>query len=170
MKQRIWFERAFQLGYAPDSFPEVLERIRGTPARLEERLRIVTAGVTIRRVDDRWSINEQVGHLIDLEPLWTGRLNDLLEGEERLRPADLTNAATHEANHNRAPLIDLLARFRTLRVAAVARLEALLEEDLVRTALHPRLEQPMSIVDLYFFVAEHDDHHLASITRLLNQD
>jgi hypothetical protein len=34
------------------------------------------------------------------------------------------------------------------------------------TAHHPRLEQPMTVVDLCFFVAEHDDHHLAAITSL----
>jgi hypothetical protein len=36
----------------------------------------------------------------------------------------------------------------------------------VRTALHPRLKRPMRLVDLCFFVAEHDDHHLATVTRL----
>ncbi len=29
--------------------------------------------------------------------------------------------------------------------------------------VHPRLKQPMSMVDLFFFIAEHDDHHLARI-------
>jgi uncharacterized damage-inducible protein DinB len=35
-----------------------------------------------------------------------------------------------------------------------------------RSALHPRLGMPMRLVDLMLFVAEHDDHHLASITEL----
>lgn len=39
-------------------------------------------------------------------------------------------------------------------------------QELMRTAAHPRLGQPMSVVDLCFFVAEHDDHHLATITEL----
>ena len=38
--------------------------------------------------------------------------------------------------------------------------------ELARTALHPRLRQPMSVVDLCFFVAEHDDHHLRTIDEL----
>ena len=38
--------------------------------------------------------------------------------------------------------------------------------DLARTALHPRLRQPMSVTDLCFFVAEHDDHHLQTIEEL----
>jgi uncharacterized damage-inducible protein DinB len=40
---------------------------------------------------------------------------------------------------------------------------------LARTAFHPRLRQLMTVADLLFFVAEHDDHHLASITQLIRQ-
>jgi hypothetical protein len=35
-----------------------------------------------------------------------------------------------------------------------------------RTGLHPRLNQPMRVIDLILFIAEHDDHHLARITEL----
>ena len=41
--------------------------------------------------------------------------------------------------------------------------------DIFRTALHPRLETPMRMMDLFYFVAEHDDHHLARITAIGNQ-
>jgi len=33
----------------------------------------------------------------------------------------------------------------------------------VKTAWHPRLKVRMRLVDLAYFVAEHDDHHLASM-------
>jgi hypothetical protein len=36
-----------------------------------------------------------------------------------------------------------------------------------RTLLHPRLKQPMRLVDHLFFAAEHDDHHLAKIWELI---
>jgi hypothetical protein len=35
------------------------------------------------------------------------------------------------------------------------------------SSLHPRLQQPMRLIDHALFVAEHDDHHLARITELL---
>jgi hypothetical protein len=35
--------------------------------------------------------------------------------------------------------------------------------------LHPRLNQPMRVVDLLFFVAEHDDYHLARISELIRE-
>ncbi|MDA0312772.1 MAG: DinB family protein [Gemmatimonadetes bacterium] len=167
MKQRTWFDRVFSLGHPVDAFPEILERLRGTPARLEERVAHVGSTVGTRRIDEAWSIHQQVGHLCDLETLWTGRLNDLLIGAERLGAADLKNEATQSAGHDDVEMCVLLLRFRRLRADLVRRLEGLEDGDLARTALHPRLEQPMSTVDLFFFVAEHDDHHLASITRLL---
>jgi uncharacterized damage-inducible protein DinB len=169
VRRRIWFERVFLLGFPPEGFPEILERVRGTPARLEERVAGLARNVATRSPGEVWSIQEHVGHLADLEPLWLGRLDDLFDGEERLRPADLANTATHEADHNAADMADVLARFRGLRERAVTRLSALTDGDLVTTALHPRLEQPMSVIDLYFFVAEHDDHHLATITRLMDE-
>lgn len=167
MTHRIWFERHFDLGLPPEAFPEIVERIRGTPARLEERLLGIPEPTLTRRPGEAWTIKEQVGHLGDLEPLWAGRLDDLLAGAKRLRPADLTNRATHEAAHDRAPLDALLGRFREYRQAVTARLDALDAAALGRTGLHPRLEQPMSVVDLFYFVAEHDDHHLARISALL---
>jgi len=49
----------------------------------------------------------------------------------------------------------------------VSQLEAADQADWVRSALHPRLKTPMRLLDLAFFVAEHDDHHLATISELI---
>jgi hypothetical protein len=38
---------------------------------------------------------------------------------------------------------------------------------LAHSLLHPRLKEPMRLVDHLFFVAEHDDHHLAWIWKLI---
>ena len=151
----------------PDALPEIVERLRGTPARLEERTRAISRERLVRREGETWSIQENVGHLLDLEPLWAGRLDDFLSGAPELRATDLTNARTTNANHNAQRLDSLLMSFRTARQAFVTRLEQLSPAQLASTALHPRLQQPMTVTDHAFFVAEHDDHHLARITELL---
>lgn len=166
MSRRVWFERTFDLGMPTTAQPELIERLRGTPARLEERTSGLSGEAVTRRPGGAWSIAEHAGHLADLEPLWLGRVDDLLAGEERLRPADLQNRATWEANHNARPLDEILAEFSRRRAELITRLEGLGEQELRVSALHPRLEQPMTVVDLCFFVAEHDDHHLATITTL----
>lgn len=161
-----WFERTFPMDLPTWMFSSVLERLRGTPARLEERIGTIPSQYLIARPNDHWSIQENIGHLLDLEPLWSGRLEDLLAGAHTLRPTDLANTATDLADHNARAVQDVLRDFRTARRTLVHRLEALTEHDLGKTALHPRLNKPMSIIDKMFFVAEHDDHHLACITTI----
>ena len=167
MPTRRWFDRQFDLGLPPEAFPDILERVRGTPARLEERVGLLAPEHLVRQVDGAWSIQENVGHLLDLEPLWAGRLDDLLAGAEHLRPADLQNRKTHTARHNEQELTRLLAGFRHARMDTVARLDPIDSDTVKRSALHPRLRQPMTVVDLFFFVAEHDDHHLARIGEIV---
>ena len=164
-----WFDREFPFDLPMEMFPYIVERLRGTPARLEERVQSLPSEILTRRDGEAWSIQENTGHLWDLEPLWAGRLDDLLAGEKRLRPADLQNRKTHEANHNANSIDTLLKSFRTEREDFVTRLDKLNEADVVWSALHPRLEQSMSVVDLIFFTAEHDNHHLTEISRLIRK-
>jgi uncharacterized damage-inducible protein DinB len=166
VENRAWFERHFESGLHEDRFPGIVERLRGTPARLEERLSGTRTDLLTHRPENKWSIQENAGHLWDLEPLWAARLDDLIAGVQQLRAADLQNRKTHEAQHNARPLAEILAGFRRERSRLVARLEILSTTDLRYTAVHPRLHQPMTGVDLFFFVAEHDDHHLATISQL----
>lgn len=165
----IWFERKFTLGLPAGMFPNVVERLRGTPARAEDLLRGVAAETLARRDGERWSIQEHLGHLLDLGWLDAARVRDFAEGRETLTAADLKNTKTHEANHNARPFGELLAEFRADRTELVRRLEEFDGETVARTALHPRLNQPMSVTDWAHFVAEHDDHHLAAMTELLRK-
>jgi len=167
VERKLWFSRRFSFDLEPWAFPNLVERLRGTPARLEDRLRGLSSAVLTTRLDGKWSIQENAGHLLDLEPLWAARLDDFQRGAERLAAADLQNQRTFDANHNASNLSDLLAAFRREREAIVRRLDRFDENLIVRAALHPRLEQPMRAIDHVLFVAEHDDHHLATITSLL---
>jgi len=169
MHRRIWFDRAFELGIPLEAFPEILERLRGTSLRLEERTSLVSGDLLTQRQEGSWSIQEHVGHLVDLEALWAARLDDFDGGKDSLRPADVENRATWDGEHNVRVLGDLLREFSSLRSAIIGRCEVMGEKGLARTAFHPRLQQPMSVVDLLFFVAEHDDHHLASISELIRR-
>ncbi len=162
-----WFERTFEFTLPVSRFPNIVERLRGTPARVEERTRGLAPEVLTVRRGDAWSIQEQAGHLLDLEMLWLVRVEEFFAGELELTAADLANRKTHEANHNQRRLQDLLSEFRESRMRLVGRLESASGEILNRTARHPRLGTPMRLIDHALFVAEHDDHHLAAISALL---
>jgi uncharacterized damage-inducible protein DinB len=162
-----WMDRNFEFTTPVEQFPTVLERLRGTPARVEEKVRGLSPAVLTRRDGEAWSIQEHLGHLLDLDELHLGRIDDLLAGAASLRPADPGNKKTHEADHNRRDVKHLAQDFRRERRLFVERLEAIDPALLSRSALHQRLGQPMRVVDMAWFVAEHDDHHLARMTELV---
>jgi uncharacterized damage-inducible protein DinB len=162
-----WIERQFNFEMPASMFPGLVERVRGTPARVEDRIKSRSRETLIRRSGDGWSIQESVGHLLAVEELWHGRLDDYDAGLNKLRPADMENRRTYAANYNEAEIEDLLASFRDSRMRFIARVENLDETGATRTALHPRLNQPMRLMDLLLFIAEHDDHHLARISELM---
>ena len=161
-----WFSRTFELGLPPKAAPEILDRLRSTPDRLAAAVAGLSPEILTKRRDNKWSIQENAGHLFDLESLWDQRLDDYVRGATVLTPTDLENRKTHEAAHNDRPISEILESFRNARLAIVERLARMTPADLSRSALHPRLQQPMTVVDLCFFVAEHDDHHLATINDL----
>lgn len=166
-QQTTWFERKFNFSGEQNIFPSIIERLRGTPARLEEKIQEVSENILTAKVNGAWSIKENVGHLIDLEPLWMGRLEDILNEETFLRIADLSNTKTHQANHNANSIQELLKTFRSDRQLTVRRLELLTEKEIYLSALHPRLKTPMKMMDHFLFVAEHDDHHLVTISQII---
>lgn len=169
-KVPAWVERKFDVPCPVEQYPNVCVRLRGTPARLEEILRQVTtnADVLVGKPQNKWSAQEHAGHLLDLEPLWMTRVDDFLAGRDTLAVADLGNRKTHEANHNALELAEILSGFRTARLRLVEHLGTFEPGVFARTSLHPRLKQPMRLVDHLYFVAEHDDHHLAKIWELID--
>ncbi len=159
----LWFERKFAFTFPAEQYPNLCVRLRGAPARLEEMVHGVPRDVLLNKPGDKWSAQEHVGHLLDLESLWMARVDDFLTGGETLTVADLSNRKTHEANHNARELAGILADFRASRLRLLDRVGIFQPVDFTRSLLHPRLKQPMRLVDHWYFVAEHDDHHLARI-------
>ena len=167
MIQMAWTQRTFSFDFPIGVFPGIIERLRGTPARIAELVSGVPDAMLIRRIADRWSVNEHIGHLIDLDELDHTRLDEFLAGAPTLSAADMTNRRTQEAGYNDVATNTILEYFRARRSELVERLEALSDEQVARTAAHPRLQKQMRLVDWTYFVAEHDDHHLARIRELI---
>lgn len=168
VERMLWFEREFSFDFLPLwMYPNVLERVRGTPARLEDLIRSTPPETLTRREGDKWSIQEQAGHLLDLEPLGMNRLDDFEQERETMHAADMENRRTHGANHNDDASERILRAFRSERMAFVSRLDEYDEAFVQRVAIHPRLKKQIRVLDLAYFVAEHDDHHLARISELI---
>src|ERR1700678_78134 len=163
-----WFERKFEFSFPAELSPNLCLRLRGTPSRLEEMVRAYPRERLVRKPAQKWSAQEHAGHLLDLEPVWMARVEDYLAGNAELITADLSNRKTHEAGHNQRHVEEILTDFRNARLQLVGRVGGLEPALFFRSIPHPRLKKPFRLVDHLYFVAEHDDHHLARIWELLN--
>ncbi|HVU98049.1 MAG TPA: DinB family protein [Puia sp.] len=161
-----WFDRSFDLSFGAERYKAIYDQLAGAPERLQQAVRGVREETLVDKPEGKWSIKEQAGHLFIMEPLWRTRFLDILEQKLALTVADLNNTATSEAGFNAEPIDELLARFVAERRQTIELLDRIDALDMQRTSLHPRLKQPMRVIDLAYFVAEHDEHHLAIVKQL----
>ena len=94
------------------------------------------------------------------------RVDDMLDGRETMREADLTNQPTIAANFNSQKIDAIVSEFQRQRTAMIQKLRELSVAQWSATSLHPRLMSQMRIVDLCQFIADHDDYHMARIRYL----
>jgi|SRR5579864_421398 len=169
ISQTAWPDRKFVYELPIGTFPTLLERLRGMPARAKELITGVPDEMLATRVNDKWSVKEHLGHLVDLEWLDDRRLSEFLNRAKVLSAADVENRATELAAHRGVPVVEIIRRLTAGREGLVRRLELLTEDHVAIVAIHPRLQKPMRLMDWVYFVAEHDDHHLAQARRAITQ-
>lgn len=168
VKQTKWIDRKFNFDFPLGIFPCLLERLRFTPIRAEIMINSIDDKILSNKPNGKWSVKEHIGHLSDVEKLWGKRIEQFLAGEKHLIAADMSNKSTTDADYNNCDTKDLLNHFKDVRSALLEKLENLDEEEVGRSALHPRLNKPMRLIDLVYFIAEHDDNELALMRSKLN--
>ena len=166
IQQMAWTSRSFAHELPVELMAAILERLRGTPVRAAALLAEFT-DAEVRRAEGGWSALEHIGHLDDLHDLDVRRLDEFLARVPVLSAADMSNRATYTARHNESRTADLLERFGVRRLEFVGRLEELTAEEASISSEHPRLRRPFRLVDWLYFLAEHDDHHLAKAREAL---
>jgi hypothetical protein len=163
VSQHPWTSRVFDHQLSVDLFPSVLERFRSGPSGVTQIITITPQRALTAKPAGKWSIQEHIGHLADLEELGERRLADFQARAEVLTAADMSNRKTEDARHNEANVWTPMQNFMEARAELVAKLEALPADVIAHVALHPRLQRPMNVVEWMFFMCEHDDHHLAKM-------
>ncbi len=163
-----WTSRKFEFNFPPEVFPAIIGRLAGTPARLEEIVNSLSKSELVRKIDNSWSVQENIGHLLDIEEFHSKRLRDYLDKKDELSPADITNKKTYDAGYNSKDLTEILQQFRIIRIDYVASLDKIDEETISRYSYHPRLIIPMRLIDYAYFAAEHDDHHIAIMRNIIS--
>jgi hypothetical protein len=142
--------------------PFYLERLEGTIARIEYRVKGVSDKVLSERFNDKWSVKQNIGHLAEVDQVGNHRIDEMLAGIPVLSPA-----VFEPQDYNPWPIEKLIEYFRKHRQANINKYRNLSDIHLIKGSLHPRLKVTMTPVDLAYFDAEHDDHHLLKISDIL---
>jgi hypothetical protein len=100
MAKLPWVERKFVFEFPVETWPDVVERFRGLPARIEDKIRGLSREA-LTWSDGGWSIQENIGHLLELESVFGRRIDDFLAGKPILSAADMSNRATADADFAR---------------------------------------------------------------------
>ena len=165
-----WTDRKFEFDFPTSLFPSIVGRLAGTPSHLEEISKSLSNEELTKKINGKWSVQENIGHLLDLEELHSIRLQEYINKADELTSADMTNKKTYESVHNSKDISEILKNFRKARTDYVSILDGLDEMIISHYAYHPRLKMPLRLIDMCFFAAEHDSHHIAAIRSIIKSE
>ena len=163
----LWINKKIDFDYPVMDYTKIIARLKRTPERISEMIKNLSEEQLKRKEGDSWSIQENIGHLINTEHLFIGRLDDFEAGKETLTPADMSNKRTNQSNYNEMSIDKVFTDFLDIREEFLVRLTNYPLEMFERSALHPRLNKPMRLVDSLYFEAEHDEHHIETIKEII---
>jgi hypothetical protein len=158
-----WFDRQMTFGLPKEMLPFYLERLDGTIPRIERKVRGLNEIQLIARPDGKWSIKQHIGHLAEVDQVANKRIGEMRSGADVMSPA-----VFEPQDYNPWPLDKVLDFFLSTRHTNLDAYRAIPEEDLLKASKHPRLGVMMTPVDLAWFDAEHDDHHLVKINEIIS--
>lgn len=161
-----WFERSFTFGLPAGMLPFCLERLEGTLPRIEQKVRGVSSQVLSHQPGGKWSVKQTLGHLAEVDEIALMRIEEIINGVSVMSPA----VFEPKQNYNAMEIDQVIALFAGARRKNLDRYRLLTEQELIRSSLHPRLKVKMTPVDLAWFDAEHDDHHLVGISDLISKN
>lgn len=162
MQKLQWFERVFQFGLPIGMLPFYVERLEGTVTRIEAKIKNISEEKLSYRLDSKWSIKENIGHLAEVDEVGLKRISEMISGVSPMSPAVFEPKPYQEW-----PILRVLDYFRETRHKNISRYKELKLQEFEKSSLHPRLKVRMTPVDLAWFDAEHDDHHLVRINEIL---
>ena len=163
MKKLEWFEREFKFGFPSGMLPFYVERLKGTIARIESKVNGVSEEILSNNLDNKWSVKQNIGHLAEVDAIANKRIEEMIAGISPMSPA-----VFEPRDYNQQPVSMVINYFRENRIKNMNRYRSLTDVELTKVSLHPRLKVNMTPVDLAWFDAEHDDHHLVRISEIIS--
>ena len=159
--------RPTETEYAPDfqnyvaqvSENDIMPVLRSQTDELDVLLsRVTPERETFRYADDKWSIREIVGHLIDSERVFGYRAFCIARRENQNLPGFEQNDYIAAARYDSIDLEDLLSELRLVRLANLAFIRTLDEAAWAQVGTANGNE--VSVLALAFIMAGHMRHHM----------
>lgn len=158
-----------EYGRSLDELPVLLERVQGTTARLSDLLARRPVEKLLQRAEGKWSAMEHLGHLLTLQDRFYTRVDDFAQRRTKLCDINLRDQVPFLKGQCLRMPGDVLEEFRLKRLDFANRVEHLHRRSLEHAAYHPCQDRSMRPMDMLLWIAEHDDHHLASVRALLER-
>src|SRR5258706_15935869 len=157
--------------YAP-SYADYIQRagekddvLRALPGQIDD-LRSMLGKLSdlharFRPAPAEWSIKEVMGHLNDVERVFSYRLLRVSRNDATPLPGFEQDDYVREAGFDNHPLQDLIQEFEYLRRANILAINNMSEEAALRHGTASN--NPISARALIYMLVGHVDHHLASL-------
>lgn len=166
-KQEKWINKTFTFNKTIDDFNTLTLSLHQNAIFIKQVTENMDKKLLDKVLDGKWSIKENIGHLIDLEELHEKRLDEFVADKKLLTPADMSNLKTKKAKHNNKSITELTDKFIESRKQFLHKVKEAPQETLTRKAFHGRLNKDMRLLDMLSFMNEHDLHHIQSIKNII---
>jgi uncharacterized damage-inducible protein DinB len=118
---------------------------------------------------EKWCILEIVGHLADVELIYSHRLRQMLADKKPvIAPIDQDDWARNLGYMEAAPA-ELVAQYGLNRHHNLRLLRRISVNDLKKSAYHPEKKSDVTVEDLVQRIIAHDANHIAQIEALKQQ-
>jgi hypothetical protein len=150
-----YIQRATARGDVLAALPKQIDEIRATLGALTDHQAL------FRDAPGEWSIKEVMGHLNDVERVFSYRLLRVSRNDATPLPGFEQDDYVREAGFDQYPLADLIQEFEHLRRANILAIQNMTDESSLRVGTASG--HPVSARALIYMLVGHVDHHVASL-------
>ncbi len=137
------------------ALPKQIEEIKSTLGSLTDKQAL------FRDAPEEWSIKEVIGHINDVERVFSYRILCVSRNDKTPLPGMEQDDYVREAGYDNYSFGDLIAEFEHLRRANIIAIQNIPESSTNRRGTASGF--PVSVRALIYMLVGHVDHHMASL-------
>ena len=150
-----YIQRASARGDVLAALPKQIDELRSALGNLSDDQAL------FRDAPNEWSIKDVIGHVNDVERVFSYRLLRVSRDDPTPLPGFEQNDYVREAGFDKRPLSELLQEFEHLRRANILAIHNMSEAATLRCGTASGF--PVSARALIYMLVGHVDHHMASL-------